>query len=64
MLDTAKTLAEFMGVSVAKIRKDTRLTDMPRVKIGSAVRYDRGEVLGWLRAKQHDGNGGGERAGK
>ncbi|MBM4259452.1 MAG: helix-turn-helix domain-containing protein [Deltaproteobacteria bacterium] len=50
-LDTAKTLANFLGVSVAKIRKDTRLTDLPRVRIGRTVRYDRSEVLTWLREK-------------
>lgn len=53
-LDSAKSLATFLGVSLAKIRKDTRLTNMPRVKMGRTVRYDRDEVLTWLRKGNQD----------
>jgi hypothetical protein len=52
-LDTAFSLAKFLNVSVACIRKHTRLTDMPVVRIGHAVRYDRQAVLAWL--QQRDG---------
>ena len=51
-LDTAKSLAAFLQCSIAKVRKDTRLTDLPRLKFGRSVRYDRTEVLAWLRARQ------------
>ena len=50
-LETAKSLADYLGVSLAKVRKDCRTTDIPRVKIGRSVRFDRTEVLLWLRAK-------------
>ena len=49
-LDTAPSLAKFLNVSVACIRKYTRTTDMPVVRIGAAVRYDRMSVLTWLQA--------------
>jgi len=51
-LDTAETLAKFLNVSVACVRKYTRLSDMPRVRIGHAVRFDRAEVLAWLKERQ------------
>lgn len=51
-LDTAYSLAQFLNVSVACIRKYTRLTNIPVVRIGHAVRYDRTAVLAWLRDRQ------------
>jgi excisionase family DNA binding protein len=50
-LDTAKSLAEFLNVSLAAVRKWTRLTDMPRVKIGRSVRFQRESVLEWTRRR-------------
>ena len=51
-LDTAKSLAKFLNVSTACVRKMTRLSGIPTVRIGSAVRYNRGEVLAWLAERQ------------
>lgn len=51
-LDTAHGLADALSVSVALIRKLTRLTDLPRIKIGRSVRYDRGAVMKWLQERQ------------
>ena len=51
MLDTAKDLANFLNVSLAKVRRDTRFTDMPRVKMNRSIRYEREAVLAYLRAK-------------
>jgi excisionase family DNA binding protein len=50
-LDTAQSLARFFNLSVACIRKWTRTTDIPVVRAGRAVRYDRTEVLAWLRSR-------------
>jgi excisionase family DNA binding protein len=63
-LDRAQTLAEFLAVSVAAVRKWTRTTDMPRVKIGRAVRYDRSAVLAWLAARGTRKNGKGKEGGE
>jgi excisionase family DNA binding protein len=51
-LDDARSLAQFLNVSVACIRKYTRLTNMPRLRVGRAVRFHRQEVLNWLEARQ------------
>lgn len=51
-LDTAQSLADFLNISKACIRKYTRLTDIPRVNIGHAVRYNRQAVLTWLQQRQ------------
>jgi excisionase family DNA binding protein len=51
-LDTARELAKFFKVSLAAVRKWTRTTDIPRIKAGRAVRYDRVAVLEWLQARQ------------
>jgi predicted DNA-binding transcriptional regulator AlpA len=48
----ARALAAFLSVSLPSIRKFTRLTDIPRVHIGAAVRFDRAEVLAWLKERQ------------
>ena len=50
-LDTADTLAKFLKVTRACIRKWTISTDIPLIRCGRLVRYDRGEVLTWLRAR-------------
>jgi excisionase family DNA binding protein len=51
-LDTARDLAKFLKLSLAAVRKWTRTTDIPHIKAGRAVRYDRAAVLNWLRARQ------------
>lgn len=51
-LDTARDLARFLNVSVASIRKWSRIMDLPKVRIGRAVRFDRAQVLAWQHAKQ------------
>ena len=56
MLDTAKSLAAFLCCSEAKVRKDTRLTDIPRINIGRAVRYDRQAVLSYYLQQEHGKN--------
>lgn len=56
-LDTALSLAQFLNVSLAAVRKWTRTKDMPVVRAGRAVRYDRTEVLDWLRARSSQENG-------
>ena len=55
-LDTATSLAAFLNCSTAKIRKDTRLTDMPVIKIGRSGRYDRSAVLDWLKQRGEEKN--------
>lgn len=57
-LCTAKDLAKFLGGSVAKVRKDTRLTALPKIYIGTSVRYDREQVLSWLRSRQEQERNG------
>lgn len=52
-LDTASDLAQFLNVSLAAIRKWTRTTDLPRVQVSRrAIRFERAEVLAWLKARQ------------
>jgi excisionase family DNA binding protein len=50
-LDTAQSLAKFLNVSTAYIRKLTRLNKLPVVRIGRAVRFDRAAVLRALEEK-------------
>jgi excisionase family DNA binding protein len=50
-LDTAESLADFLRLSVACIRKWTRTTDIPHLRCGRAVRFDRMEVLAWLKGR-------------
>lgn len=60
-LDTADSFANFAHISVAQVRKMTRLTSMPRVKIGRAVRFDRAKVLAWLEGRaSHNGKAASE----
>ena len=47
-LDTAESLAKFLNISVAYVRKLTRLNKLPVVRIGRAVRFDRASVLSAL----------------
>jgi excisionase family DNA binding protein len=51
-LDTAQSLAEVLNVSVAYIRKLTRTSAIPVIRIGRAVRYDRHAVLEALQSRQ------------
>ena len=60
MHDTAKGLAEFLGVSVALIRKKSREPDFPKIKIGRSVRFSREDVVAWLKTQEPKGNGRGE----
>jgi Helix-turn-helix domain len=50
-LDDAKELARFLKMSVAWVRKASR-NGLPHVKVGRAVRFDRGQVLAHLQARQ------------
>jgi excisionase family DNA binding protein len=49
-LDTAQSLAKFLNVSTAYIRKLTRLNKLPVIRIGRAVRFDRAAILEALRS--------------
>ena len=61
-LDTARTLAEFLNVSLAAVRKWTRFA-LPHIKVGRCTRYDRESVLRWMQTRQQqNGHGGGEAA--
>ena len=51
-IDTPPELAKFLKISLALVRKWTRLTDIPHIKVGRVVRFDRNEVLAWLKARQ------------
>ena len=57
-LDTAQELAAFFRISLASIRKWTRTTNIPIIRCGRAVRFDRQAVLTWL------ASGGPKRNGK
>ena len=50
-LDTSKTLADFLNVSNAQIRKMCRTTNIPVIRVGCSVRFDREAVLEWLKKK-------------
>lgn len=50
-LDTAKTLADFLKVSVPAIRKWTRF-GLPHIRCGRVVRYNREAVLAYLQERQ------------
>jgi hypothetical protein len=51
-LDDARTLAAYLRVSVALVRKWSRLADFPIIKCGKACRFDRASVVAWLEARQ------------
>lgn len=51
-LDTAQSLAKFLNISVAAIRKWTRTCKLPVVHIGRAVRFDHAVILRALQNKQ------------
>ena len=52
-LDTVQSLAKFLQVSTACIRKHTRTTNIPFLRIGRVVRFDRQSVLTWFQ-KQNE----------
>ena len=55
-LDTAATLADFLNVSVAYVRKLTRLNQVPVIRIGRrTVRFNRETVLRALEEKMEVG---------
>jgi predicted DNA-binding transcriptional regulator AlpA len=51
VLDTVGSLAEFLSCSTQLLRKFSREDNFPIIRLGRAVRFDRGEVLAWLRAR-------------
>lgn len=53
-LDTAKTLADFLNMSVATIRLWGHREDFPKIKAFRAIRFDREEVLKWMRAQNSE----------
>lgn len=57
LLDAAE-VAEILSVSVSWVREHTRNGDIPHKQLGRYVRYDRGEVLGWVQLQ----SAGGDRA--
>ena len=59
-LDTAETLARFLNVSVACVRKYTITTDIPCLRVGRAGRFDRAAVVAWLQTRS-DAKKAGER---
>ena len=59
-LDTAATLAEFLSVSIAYVRKLTRLNKLPVVRIGRRVLIRQEALQNWIRqAEQGEREGPG-----
>lgn len=54
-LDTAQTLADFLRLSKAAIRKYSRDPNFPKIKINRAVRFDRQSVLAYLQSRNEGG---------
>jgi excisionase family DNA binding protein len=48
-LDDVDSLATFLHVSPGKIRKDLRETNLPRIRVGKAIRFERQTVLEYLK---------------
>lgn len=57
-LDTVDNLADFLQLSVSRVRKLAR-KGLPFIRIGRSVRFDRQAVLAWLQTNQSAGPGGG-----
>jgi len=53
-LDTAQTLADFLRLSKAAIRKYSRDPNSPKIKINRSVRFDRQAIIAYLQNR----NGG------
>lgn len=49
-LDTVDDLADFLQLSVSQVRKLAR-KDLPLIRIGRSVRFDRQAVLKWLNTR-------------
>jgi excisionase family DNA binding protein len=54
-LGTAEEVAELLGVPVGWVREATRRGDVPCVRLGRYVRYDRDEVLAWVESLKSGG---------
>lgn len=50
---TKKEIAYFLNVSIKTIDKKVSLNEMPFLKIGRLVRFDKKEVLAWLNGESH-----------
>ncbi|MDD5088572.1 MAG: helix-turn-helix domain-containing protein [bacterium] len=51
----AHQTAEYLGVSLATIRKWTHLGFIPRIKLGGTVRYDRDVIDAWTTQRSTQG---------
>jgi excisionase family DNA binding protein len=51
----AKEIAELLGVPERWVRDHTRTGSIPHVQLGRYVRYDRGDVLGWVESLKTGG---------
>jgi len=64
----AHEVASMLGVPVSWVRRESREGDMPCLRLGRYVRFDRAAVIDWLgeqrsgRWKTHKPNGGRGRA--
>jgi len=45
---TKKDLAEFLNVSIKMIDRKVSLNELPFLKIGRLVRFDKREILSWI----------------
>lgn len=52
-LDNAKSLADFLSVSIAFVRKKSRHPEFPKLRLGRAIRFDRSAVLEFLTSNAH-----------
>jgi excisionase family DNA binding protein len=60
----AREVAAMLGVPISWVRRESREGDMPCLRLGRYVRYDRAAVIDWLveqrsgRWRTHKPNGG------
>ena len=56
LLDAGE-VAQLLGVPARWVRDHTRSGQIPHVRLGRYVRYDRGEVLAWIESIKRGGVG-------
>jgi excisionase family DNA binding protein len=54
-LRTAEEIAELLAVPVTWVREHTRAGTIPHVRLGRYIRYDEGQVFGWVAACRNGG---------
>lgn len=52
---TADEAAELLGVQVSWLRQQTRAGNVPHVRLGRYVRYDRDDLAAWVESLKHGG---------